>query len=212
METLSNKRNGTLIHATAQMNLEDVMLWERNCTQKIIYCLIPLTCVLCLSVQSCPGLCDPWTVTCQASLSIEFSRQEYWSGLNFLLQYNKLDTHYFIDLWVLFIQYEYQIDCIEFKHFSQLVALSYLYIMSYICKTHVIQICHHFPLWIQVSVILEKNVSYLNTLKYWIKFSSFAMPLEPVSETWKKFFQNVLFSPVLLGHGPLELLMLPYGK
>ena len=23
----------------------------------------------------------PWTVTCQAPLSIEFSRQEYWSGL-----------------------------------------------------------------------------------------------------------------------------------
>ena len=22
----------------------------------------------------------PWTVACQASLSIEFSRQEYWSG------------------------------------------------------------------------------------------------------------------------------------
>ena len=44
LETLSNKRNGTLIHATAQMNLEDVMLWERNCTQKIIYCSIPLAC------------------------------------------------------------------------------------------------------------------------------------------------------------------------
>ena len=25
-------------------------------------------------------LCDPWTVACQAPLSIEFSRQEYWSG------------------------------------------------------------------------------------------------------------------------------------
>ena len=23
----------------------------------------------------------PWTVACQATLSIEFSRQEYWSGL-----------------------------------------------------------------------------------------------------------------------------------
>ena len=26
-------------------------------------------------------LCDPWTAACQASLSMEFSRQEYWSGL-----------------------------------------------------------------------------------------------------------------------------------
>ena len=25
----------------------------------------------------------PWTVTCQAPLSMEFSRQEYWSGLPF---------------------------------------------------------------------------------------------------------------------------------
>ena len=26
----------------------------------------------------------PWTVACQAPLSMEFSRQEYWSGLPFL--------------------------------------------------------------------------------------------------------------------------------
>ena len=28
----------------------------------------------------------PWTVARQASLSMEFSRQEYWSGCHFLLQ------------------------------------------------------------------------------------------------------------------------------
>ena len=28
-------------------------------------------------------LATPWTVACQASLSIGFSRQEYWSGLPF---------------------------------------------------------------------------------------------------------------------------------
>ena len=33
---------------------------------------------ICLHVQS--HLCNPWTVACQASLSVEFSRQEYWSG------------------------------------------------------------------------------------------------------------------------------------
>ena len=45
-------------------------------------------CMCAKSLQLCPILCDPvrlfatpWTVTCQALLSIEFSRQEYWSGL-----------------------------------------------------------------------------------------------------------------------------------
>ena len=37
-------------------------------------------CMGVLVVQSCPTLCDPWTVACQAPLSMEFSRQEYWSG------------------------------------------------------------------------------------------------------------------------------------
>ena len=33
--------------------------------------------------QSCPTLCNPWIVACQAPLSMEFSRQEYWNGLIF---------------------------------------------------------------------------------------------------------------------------------
>ena len=33
--------------------------------------------------QSCPTLCDLWTVAHQAPLSMRFSRQEYWSGLPF---------------------------------------------------------------------------------------------------------------------------------
>ena len=40
-----------------------------------------LTCVCVRSVMS--DSVTPWTVTCQAPLSIEFSRQEYWSGLPF---------------------------------------------------------------------------------------------------------------------------------
>ena len=36
-----------------------------------------------LVTQSCPTLFDPWTVACQALLSMGFSRQEYWSGLPF---------------------------------------------------------------------------------------------------------------------------------
>ena len=33
------------------------------------------------SCLSCPTLGTPWTVACQAPLSMGFSRQEYWSGL-----------------------------------------------------------------------------------------------------------------------------------
>ena len=33
------------------------------------------------SLQSCPTLCNPWTIACQAPLSMGFSRQEYWSEL-----------------------------------------------------------------------------------------------------------------------------------
>ena len=38
-----------------------------------------------LVIQSCLTLCDvtSWAVTHQASLFMEFSRQEYWSGLPF---------------------------------------------------------------------------------------------------------------------------------
>ena len=33
--------------------------------------------------KSFPTLATPWTVACQAPLSVGFSRQEYWSGLPF---------------------------------------------------------------------------------------------------------------------------------
>ena len=36
-----------------------------------------------LVAQSCPTLCDPRTIACQAPLSKEFSRQECWSELPF---------------------------------------------------------------------------------------------------------------------------------
>ena len=36
-----------------------------------------------LVTQSCPTLCDPWTVAHQAPVSMEVSQQEYWSGLPF---------------------------------------------------------------------------------------------------------------------------------
>ena len=36
-----------------------------------------------LVTKLCPTLATPWTVACQALLSMVFSRQEYWSGLPF---------------------------------------------------------------------------------------------------------------------------------
>ena len=38
---------------------------------------------VCVFTQSCPTLCDPWTVAHQSPLSLEFSRPEYWSMLPF---------------------------------------------------------------------------------------------------------------------------------
>ena len=39
---------------------------------------------MCAYVCSVVSLCDPWTVAHQAPLSLEFSRQKYWSRLPFL--------------------------------------------------------------------------------------------------------------------------------
>ena len=39
-----------------------------------------------MCAQSLSHVClfvTPWTVACQSPLSLEFSRQEYWSGLSF---------------------------------------------------------------------------------------------------------------------------------
>ena len=37
----------------------------------------------CLVAKLCLTFATPWTIACQAPLSMEFSRQEYWSGLPF---------------------------------------------------------------------------------------------------------------------------------
>ena len=47
-----------------------------------IMCQVRLYVCMFLLVQSCL-IVIPWTVACQAPLSMEFSRQEYWSGLPF---------------------------------------------------------------------------------------------------------------------------------
>ena len=55
-------------------------------TEKLLYNIpsLPHWYLLCsLVAKSCPNLCNPWTVAHQAPLSMDFSRQEYWSGLPF---------------------------------------------------------------------------------------------------------------------------------
>ena len=39
-----------------------------------------------LVAKSCPTLVTPWTVAWKASLSMGFSKQEYWGGCHALLQ------------------------------------------------------------------------------------------------------------------------------
>ena len=43
---------------------------------------------VCVLAQSCPTLWNPWTVAHKPPLSMEFSRQEYWSALSFPTQGN----------------------------------------------------------------------------------------------------------------------------
>ena len=40
-------------------------------------------CVCAQSLSNVQLFATPWTVALQASLSVEFSRQEYWNGLPF---------------------------------------------------------------------------------------------------------------------------------
>ena len=42
--------------------------------------------VFMLAARSCLTVCSPWIVTCQAPLTMEFSSQEFWSGLPFPIQ------------------------------------------------------------------------------------------------------------------------------
>ena len=50
----------------------------------VCVCVCVCMCVRARSVtQLCLTLVTPWTVACQAPLSMEFSRQEHWSGLSF---------------------------------------------------------------------------------------------------------------------------------
>ena len=52
--------------------------WARNWNSNHLETIVSV-----LVFQLCPTVCDPITVARQVPLSMEFSRQEYWSGLPF---------------------------------------------------------------------------------------------------------------------------------
>ena len=61
-----------------------VFLPGRSCNQRSLAGYSLCCAVLCLVAQLCLTLFDPMDCSCQAPLSMGFSRQEYWSGLPFL--------------------------------------------------------------------------------------------------------------------------------
>ena len=69
------------------MESGSIMASTLSCTSYNGISPIPVTflhaCVFAKSLQSFLTLCDPWTIVFQASLSMEFSRQEYWRELPF---------------------------------------------------------------------------------------------------------------------------------
>ena len=69
-------------HCTVRgLRLSLAFCWNRG---SCIYLYTAGTCVSCVWSHSVPpDPATPWTVACQAPLSKEFSRQEYWSGLPF---------------------------------------------------------------------------------------------------------------------------------
>ena len=52
-----------------------------NAQLSVCVCVCVCVCVHAQSLQLCLTLCDPLDCNCQAPLFMEFSRQEYWSGL-----------------------------------------------------------------------------------------------------------------------------------
>ena len=59
--------------------------------QFVSFFLVHIYICCCLVIKSCPTLVTPWTVACQAPLSMGFPRQEYWNGLPFTSLENSMD-------------------------------------------------------------------------------------------------------------------------
>ena len=125
----------TISHFNALQNIPDVHFWIGN--------LEPYSSLLCLKVemlvtQLCLTLCDPMDCTCQAPLSMEFSKQEYWSRLPFHLPgvwpRDRTRVSYiagrFFPVWA---TREAWLLCLCFHNFKEIIYLTSLVIfISYI--------------------------------------------------------------------------------
>ena len=69
-------------HPLAERFLERKMLMNLVTKQQCLHTHLPLRGDVCLCAHS--AVSSSWTVACQAPLSMEFSRQKYWSRLPFL--------------------------------------------------------------------------------------------------------------------------------
>ena len=56
---------------------------QNSACHRVLYVFVIITTGGGLVTRLCPTLVTPWTIACQAPLSMGFSRQEYWSGSPF---------------------------------------------------------------------------------------------------------------------------------
>ena len=94
-----------------------VIIWEFYCLYFLLFStnfintLAHFSCVLRVcSVAVVSDSVMPWTVGHQDPLSMGFSRQEYWSGLNFLLQMILLTQRFNLHLL------NWQVDSLPLSH------------------------------------------------------------------------------------------------
>ena len=119
-----------------------ILYWFQGYS-KVIHLYIYVFIYAAKSFQSCPTLCDPWTVTHQAPLSMEFSRQEYWSGWPFPSpKYSYIYIYIYIYMYVCICQFFSRFFSITGNN-KVWVQFPTLYIRS-LLVIYVIQSCVYF--------------------------------------------------------------------
>ena len=83
---LLNVDNSGFLSYRAKIKIKEEIIYIHTHTHTHTHTYICI--VLCLSLSHVQLFAAPWTVAHQAPLSMEFSRQEYWSGLPFPSPWN----------------------------------------------------------------------------------------------------------------------------